>query len=574
MALSSRILKWVLILGLSLGSSGAAQAASEFGKLSGVVVDPAGTPQMGASVTLLAERPGSVFQTQLFTNQRGAFADPQIAAGLYEVHVTLAGFLPSVQHDVRVIPNLNTLVHVELNTVFASLDRLRHGPEQQNGADDWKWTLRASAATRPVLQWVDANDVQTVSQDESDSNPAKAIRALFELTSGSDHPGSLSNAPDAPGSAAAYDLSAGSMGRLLMAGEVSYARDFLPATSLAAIWVPLGDVPDGPVTELVVRQTPLNGDGFSFRGVRLDQHNTFAIGDHVKLHYGAEFVAASLDTTTESIRPSADLDVRFNPDWVAHLLVASELGSEMQPQPSLDGAIGELNSFPILLRRDGRSALEDGWHEEIGIQHKFTERASVEAAAFHDRSRDTAVFGRGALIDSSVLPDPYTDAFVYDAGASESWGSRVAYKEKLTDNLDLAAVYAFAGSMSPTDLLADGPVQGALQMRYRHSVAMRMSGKVHRTGTEFIASYKWLSGSSLTQQDAFGEALYDLDPYLNITIRQQLPIPGSFWSGRWQALAEVRNLLAQGYVAMPSQDGQLLLTPICRSFRGGLSFQF
>ena len=165
------------------------------------------------------------------------------------------------------------------------------------------------------------------------------------------------------------------------------------------------------------------------------------------------------------------------------------------------------------------------------------------------------------------MPDPYTDAFVYDAGASESWGSRVAYKEKLTDNLDLAAVYAFAGSMSPTDLLADGPVQGALQMRYRHSVAMRMSGK-------FIASYKWLSGPSLTQQDAFGEALYDLDPYLNITIRQQLPIPGSFWSGRWQALAEVRNLLAQGYAAMPSQDGQVLLTPICRSFRGGLSFQF
>jgi hypothetical protein len=128
--------------------------------------------------------------------------------------------------------------------------------------------------------------------------------------------------------------------------------------------------------------------------------------------------------------------------------------------------------------------------------------------------------------------------------------------------------------MSPTDLLADGPVPGALQMRYRHSVAIRMSGKIHRTGTEFVANYKWLSGTGLTQQDAFGEALYDLDPYLNITIRQQLPIPGSFWSGRWQALAEVRNLLAQGYVAMPSPDGQLLLTPICRSFRGGLSFQF
>src|SRR6202050_2301406 len=571
---TSRILKWAIVLGISLGIAGAAQAASEYGRLSGVVVDPTGTPQMGASVILLAQRHGTPYQTQLFTNQRGVFADQQVLPGLYDIRVTLAGVLPTVQHDVRVIPNLNTLVRVELDTVFASLDRLRHGPGQQSGGDDWKWALRASVATRPVLQWVDGSNPIIAGANLDDAAQSRSVRALFELTSGSDRPGSISSAPDAPGSAFAYDISTGVIGRLLVAGQVSYARDFLPATSFAAVWAPLRDLPDGPVTELVVRQTPLDGSGFSFRGVRLDQHDSFVIGDHFTLHYGAEFVAASIDQTAQSIRPNADLAFRFNANWVAHLMAASEPGSESQPQLSLEDAIGELNTFPVLLRRDGRPALEGGWPEEAGIEHKITDRASIEAAAFHDHSPDTAVFGRGAVSDGNVLPDPYSDAFAYDAGPSESWGGRIAYKERLTDGLDVAAIYAYAGAMSPNGILGDGPGEGGLQTRYRHSVAIRASGKVHKTGTEVIASYKWISGTALTQQDAFGESLYDMDPYLSVSIRQPLPIPGSFWSGRWQALAEVRNLLAQGYVFLPSQNGQLLLTPICRSFRGGLSFQF
>lgn len=574
MANTSRILKWIAVLGIGLGFTGAAQAAAEFGRLSGVVVDPTGTPQMGASVILLAQRHGSSYQTQLFTNQHGIFTDQQVLPGLYDIRVTLAGFLPSVQHDVRVIPNLNTLVRVELDTVFASLDRLRHGPGQQSGGDDWKWALRASAATRPVLQWVDGPSPAISAASLDDAAQSRPVRALFELTSGSDRPGSISSAPDAPGSAFAYDISTGMIGRLLVAGQVSYAREFLPATSFAAVWAPLRDLPDGPVTELVVRQTPLDGSGFSFRGVRLNQRNTFAIGDHLTLHYGAEFVAAGIDQTAESIRPNADLVLRLNANWMVNLMAASEPGSEAPLQPSLEGTIGDLNSFPVLLRRGGRPVLEGGWHEEVGVEHKFTDRASIEAAAFHDRSGDTAVFGRGSVSDTNVLPDPYSDAFAYDAGASESWGGRIAYKERLTDSLDVAAVYAYAGAMSPNGILGDGPVEEGLQTRYRHSVAVRASGKVHKTGTEVIASYKWISGTALTQQDAFGAALYDMDPYLSVSIRQPLPIPGSFWSGRWQALAEVRNLLAQGYVFLPSQDGQLLLTPICRSFRGGLSFQF
>jgi hypothetical protein len=95
---------------------------------------------------------------------------------------------------------------------------------------------------------------------------------------------------------------------------------------------------------------------------------------------------------------------------------------------------------------------------------------------------------------------------------------------------------------------------------------------VRHSKTEFHAGYKWLSGPALTHQDSYGEAFYDLDPYLSVGIRQ--PLPGNLWSCRWEFMADVRNLLAQGYIPITTQDGSVMLVSASRSFRGGLSFQF
>jgi hypothetical protein len=103
-----------------------------------------------------------------------------------------------------------------------------------------------------------------------------------------------------------------------------------------------------------------------------------------------------------------------------------------------------------------------------------------------------------------------------------------------------------------------------------HSLAARVSGKIPGSGTQFSASYKWISGTTLSRVDQFGEAAYQMDPNLHLSIRQ--PLPGL--SGRWEALADFSNLLAQGYVSVNGQDSRIMLVPILRSFRGGVSFQF
>ena len=63
------------------------------------------------------------------------------------------------------------------------------------------------------------------------------------------------------------------------------------------------------------------------------------------------------------------------------------------------------------------------------------------------------------------------------------------------------------------------------------------------------------------------------EPGLNVDMLHQ-PIP-SLFGWRVEASAEVRNLLAQGYLPLTMANGQqLLLVNTPRTFRGGLAFVF
>jgi hypothetical protein len=97
---------------------------------------------------------------------------------------------------------------------------------------------------------------------------------------------------------------------------------------------------------------------------------------------------------------------------------------------------------------------------------------------------------------------------------------------------------------------------------------------VKTTGTRFVASYEWTDYRSSLPSPLFATQSPRPEPGLNIVLRQPIPqIPGVPW--RVEASAELRNLLAQGYLPVSLPDGQqLLLVNTPRSFRGGLAFVF
>lgn len=533
---------------------------------------------MGATVQVAPESAAVARAQEHLTNTQGIFRDERLAPGLYTVRVTLAGFLPTLEQHVRITANLTTLVRIELESMFASLDRLRRQPASNADAEDWKWVLRSAAAMRPVLLWNESAQISATSLSTADSNSSGRPHARLELTSGSRRPGSVSNLADAAGTAFAYDQRIGAVGRLLLAGQMSYER--APAGGIATIWVPSGSLDAGPRTTMVLRQAKLGFDGPTFRGVRLDQSGTLGLGGNVIVRYGAEYVLVGLGRSASALRPRMEVDVRINEDWHAAVIFAAQPGApaltdsgEGDNGGALVAALNQLDAFPALLWRDGHPVLEGGWHEEVSARRRLGTRGGVEVAAFHDDNRHVAVFGRATnAVGDDFLRDFFSNGFVTDGGSSSSWGTRVALREKLSENVELTTVYTFAGALAPGEVSAeDLRLRDGLRTRQRHAAYAGVKARVPRLGTRVSAGYEWINGSIVSRMDGYGESIYQNGPYLHVSVRQHLP---KFAPGHWEALAECQNLLAQGFVPVSGRDGNLVLVPAFRTFRGGVNVQF
>jgi hypothetical protein len=571
-----------LVLAVALASLGANPAAAQWksvpGKLAGVVRDTAGTPQMGASVQVIPESPEFGKAVDLFTNTQGIFRGERLAPGFYTVRVTLAGFLPTLEKHVRISANLTTLVRIQLESMFASLDQLRRAPAAAaTEADDWKWVLRSASSTRPILEWIEQDPAGVVGVD-GESLPSDAAHARLEFTDGARMPGSVSSLPPNPTTAFAYDQQIGSTSRLLLAGLMSYEGDS-PSGGIATVWLPTGSLESGPHTALVLRESKPGDVGPTFRGVRVDQGGSLAFGNRAILQYGGEYVLVGLGRPASSLRPRMQLDTRISDDWHASLIFASmpsgpetlEAAEGGDAGNTLAAALNELDGFPVLMWRDGRPVLESGFHEELAVERKLGNHGKLQVATFHDDNSHMAVFGRGANLPvADFFQDEYSNGFAYDGGSSSSWGSRVAFQDKLGEDAELTALYAFAGALTPSSAALE-PLRELLRTTGRQTVGMRVTRRVRRSGTRVTAGYDWINGTTLTRVDSFGEALFDMEPYFHLGVHQRLP---KFGPGRWEANAECDNLFAQGYVTLNTLDGRLTVMPAFRTFRGGLSLQF
>lgn len=564
------------LLGLLALAASPLAADSRMGKISGVVLDQSGVPQMGATVVIASHLLIAPTALQLFTNERGRFVSGTLPAGAYTVRVTLAGFLPTLQPDVQVNSHQTTNVQIEMGSIFTGLADLHRRVNQRADDGEWSWVLRAAAATRPVLRWQESSSSQTDSSENALAEatlPSERSHSRIDVTSGV-RPGSATSFSDSPATAIAYQEGVGAVGKLMLVGQVSYESE-TPNGGFAAIWLPTGDGKNGPVISAVIRQSRLGPDGPLFRGMRLDQEGVLPLTDNVTIRYGAEYLLTGLNTaTTNGIRPRAELAIRLSPNWQASLLLASRPWPESSPEATapLESAMDSLDAFPTMLFRDGRPILESGWHEELAVERLFQHSGRVMVAAFHDRSSDMAVYGQGNAVTSNpdFLQDFFSDGFAYDSGNSDSFGARAAYQQKIANNLSGTVVYAWAGALAPLSQMApNADLRDVLAMRQRHSVAASVSSQLPLVKTQLTAGYKWLSGTTVSRQDEFGEAFFGLDPYFNLVIHQPIPC-----LRHMQAVADFGNLLAQGYVPLTTRDGHVVLVSAYRTFRGGISVQF
>jgi len=113
---------------------------------------------------------------------------------------------------------------------------------------------------------------------------------------------------------------------------------------------------------------------------------------------------------------------------------------------------------------------------------------------------------------------------------------------------------------------------GATHPHRVQTYSISLSGILDGTGTRWRASYRWQPEDSVTQLAPYAQDASE--PYLNLRLRQPIRLSRDGVVG-FEALLDVRNMLAEGYRPIILSDGSLLVfAQDQRSIRGGLAFTF
>ena len=67
--------------------------------------------------------------------------------------------------------------------------------------------------------------------------------------------------------------------------------------------------------------------------------------------------------------------------------------------------------------------------------------------------------------------------------------------------------------------MVDAPTRNMLRNTMHNSIGASVSTKLPRLGTKLKAGYKWVSGEAVSRLDAYGESLFQMDPFLHVGVR-------------------------------------------------------
>ncbi|MBZ5645940.1 MAG: carboxypeptidase-like regulatory domain-containing protein [Acidobacteriia bacterium] len=552
-----------LLLAISLPACAGGKPAT----ISGFVRTSTGSPQMGAAVEIAAGPSARV----VFTDAKGHFSAADLAPGTYDVRVTAPAFLPSMRENVSVAPGAHLIINLTLNTLFEAAQFLPARPRVSEDDDDWKWTLRSSA-NRPILRVLDDGPPVLVSEQKSDD---RRLKGQVVFLAGSEAEGF--GAAPAMGTAFSVQQSIFSSGTLSFDGNLGYGNG--PAGVVRAAYSHRFSNGLHPEFALTVRRfgSPGNtiADG-ALEALALSATDGITLADVVELNYGGELQTVQFGQRVSGFRPFGSVAVHVTSGTIVQYRYATS-EPDMRGAKGFDTAPADLSeSGPRMSLAESQPALERAHHHELSLSHRLAGN-NFQVALYSDQISNAALVGVGDVTaaSSDFLPDVYSGTFTYNGGTLSTNGVRVVYSRKLAQELTATVDYAFGGVVALDRSAADWEsVQASLHNERRHAFTGKIAGGIPRYKTRWIASYKWTSGGALTPVDLFNASPGQADPYLNVFLRQPLPT-SSFLPGRMEAIVDLRNLLAQGYIPVLAQDGQTVyLVQSARSIRGGLSFTF
>jgi hypothetical protein len=189
----------------------------------------------------------------------------------------------------------------------------------------------------------------------------------------------------------------------------------------------------------------------------------------------------------------------------------------------------------------------------------------------------TIAGAEGLFPAGDVLPDLFTTSSVFNAGGYQSLGYMASVTQSFGDNLKANVMYGSGDALvaDRSEISGQNPddLRSVVRRGRRQAVTTQVSYKAPWTGSELSASYQVTDRHSVTPSHYFATQGTRAEPGLNIYLRQPIRT-FSVLPVRMEASADLRNLLADGYLPFSSSGRRVLLMSTPRSFRGGLSFIF
>ncbi len=591
----------LLLAGALVAGAGALGASSETfaGTIAGQVTNPAGLPQMGATILLLNGLDRVVNRS--LSDEAGSFLFDSLPPGVYSLRVTLASFLPALKRNIVVQPGMRSLLSVNLAGVLSSIELVYSTQGARSVmSNDWKWALRGAPAVRPALRFTPET---TVAEAGSAPNRLEGVfsetRGVVKVSAGDQARVSpYSNEPDL-GTAFALATSLFGKNSVHLSGNFGYSAGAgTPAAGFRTSFS-RGEGRRSPEVNLTLRQLylPSRAGGGPFSGGQgaIPALRTMSVGlmDRLKLtpalevDYGFSLETVSFLQTLNYFSPYA----RATYDMARFGIVGFAFSSGVPPahffapQSGVSGDLQQdlaaLSAFPRVSLRDGRVRVQREGTWEASYRKTIGSR-TFSRAGYMESVRNAALTmvspGAGAVATADLLPDLLSDSSVFNVGDYSSAGYMAAAAQPIGQSLSLTVMGGSGGALIPAGAVVAsdaGELRRSLRHGQRRWLAAKLNAKLPRAGTQFTASYRWTGGRSITAPHAYlteGSMVPEIG--LNLHVRQ--PIPGVTGDrGRLELTGDVRNLLGQGYLTMSDGRGtEALLLHTPRSVRGGFSFIF
>lgn len=574
------------------------------GNLLGTVVNAAGIPQMGATVNLFDRYERLIARTM--TGPSGRFAFSALPADRYSIRVSLASFLPAARNNIAVHAGVDSMLEIHMATLFSDV-RVNYKVPTAAMAEDWKWVLRASPSTRLITRYMG-----DASSDVAQLHPRvfSGTHAMISISGGDN---GLLDADSLQGDmGTGFILSTNILGKnqLQVGGTYGQSGNLGPASmGLCAIYSreDTNGLARPPEIDLTVSQFGLLGGPpqaadlqptAAVRIMSLSSYQVLDLPSGVHIEYGA--TGESVDfggqhvsmvtpfaRTTVNVGRTSELILAYSDGGRPEQLLAhqeSRQAGSPETGATVDSGLtavaNGLARMPQISSRDGDLELQRTQNYEVGFK-KTEDSRTYAASVFHEQVRNGWVNMAGDLsgIDpADLLSDGISNMSAYDIGGYRRNGYLVSVNQRAAgDLLDFAIAYGRMGGFVRNGgslISALNSQNSVLAERNENLASANIRAKVPKSGTRIWASYGWFAQGAVIPEHMFVTQSAYVAPGFNIFVRQPLP---SFFRmpARMELTADLRNLLAQGYLPLGVNSGHsVLIVQSPRIVRGGLNFIF